>query len=109
MSNNILSGATNQFSFPELPNSRIILSEEVYNRLSADINLCAFSGNKELEYGTFLYGKEINPNVIYFDIPSKYDDYEPSFREFEVNNDKDGNELKMHKELITNIEKNDYF
>ena len=88
MANDILYGATNQFNFPELPNSRIILSEEVYTRLSGDINLCAFSGNKELEYGTFLYGKEIKPNVIYFDIPSKYDDYEPSFREFEVNTDK---------------------
>ena len=49
MANNVLSGATNQFDFPELPNSRIILSEEVYTRLSGDINLCAFSGNKELE------------------------------------------------------------
>ena len=108
MANNILNGATNQFNFPELPNSRIILSEEVYTRLSADINLCAFSGSKELEYGTFLYGKEIKPNVIYFDIPSKHDDYEPSFREFEVNTDKTGNELKMHKELITNIEESNY-
>ena len=48
MANDVLTGATNQFNFPELPNSRIILSAEVYTRLSADINLCAFSGNKEL-------------------------------------------------------------
>ena len=108
MANDILTGATNQFNFPELPYSRIILSEEVYTRLSADINLCAFSGNKELEYGTFLYGKEIEPNVIYFDIPSKFDDYEPSYREFEVNIDKNGNELEMHKELIANIEQSNY-
>ena len=108
MANDILYGATNQFNFPELPNSRIILSEEVYKRLSGDINLCAFSGNKELEYGTFLYGKEIKPNVIYFDIPSKYDDYEPSFREFEVNTDKYGNELEIHKELMKNINQSKY-
>ena len=108
MANDVLTGATNQFNFPELPNSRIILSAEVYTRLSADINLCAFSGNKELEYGTFLYGKEIKPNIIYFDIPSKHDDYEPSFREFEVNTDKNGNELEMHKELINNIEQSNY-
>ena len=108
MANDILDGATNQFNFPELPNSRIILSEEVYKRLSGDINLCAFSGNKELEYGTFLYGKEIKPNIIYFDIPSKYDDYEPSFREFEVNTDKYGNELEIHKELMNNINQSKY-
>ena len=108
MDNDILYGVTNQFNFPELPNSRIILSEKVYRRLSADINLCAFSGNKELEYGTFLYGKEIKPNVIYFDIPSKYLDYEPSFRKFEVNTDKYGNELGIHKELMNNINQSTY-
>ena len=108
MDNDILYGVTNQFNFPELPNSRIILSEKVYRRLSADINLCAFSGNKELEYGTFLYGKEIKPNVIYFDIPSKYLDYEPSFRKFEVNTDKYGNELGIHKELMNNINQSKY-
>ena len=108
MANDILDGATNQFNFRELPNSKIILSEEVYIRLLADINLCAFSGNKELEYGTFLYGKEIKPNVIYFYIPSKYDDYEPRFREFEVNTDKYGNELNMHKELMYNINQSKY-
>ena len=72
-----------------------VLSAEVCTRLSADINLCAFSGNKELEYGAFLYGKEKKPNIIYFDIPSKHDDYEPSFRKIEVNTDKNGNELKF--------------
>ena len=108
MDNDILYGVTNQFNFPELPNSRIILSEKVYRRLSADINLCAFSGNKELEYGTFLYGKEIKPNVIYFDIPSKYLDYESSFRKFEVNTDKYGNELGIHKELMNNINQSKY-
>lgn len=105
---NVLAGATNHFEFNELPNSRIILSEECYRRLSADVNLCAFSGNRELEYGTFLYGKEIEPNVIYFDMPSEYDDYEPSFREFEVNVDKNGNELLMHKELMSKIEGSKY-
>ncbi len=108
MDNNTLTGATDQFNFPELPNSKIILSEEVYRRLSADINLCALSGNKELEYGTFLYGKEIGPNIIYFSTPSRYDDYEPSFRELDVNTDKNGNELRMHKELIYNIEQSNY-
>lgn len=59
MENNILTGATNQFNFKELPHCRIILSEKVYIRLAGYINLCAFSGNKELEYGTILYGREI--------------------------------------------------
>jgi len=85
MESDVLSGATNQFMFKELPNSRIILSEKCFIRLSGDINLCAFSGERELEYGTFLYGKEIKPNVIYFDIPSKFDNYIPSYREFNVN------------------------
>ena len=85
MATDILSGATNQFEFKELPNSRIILSEECFARLSGDINLCAFSGNQELEYGTFLYGKEIKPNIIYFDMPSNFDNYTPSYREFSVN------------------------
>lgn len=105
---NILVGATNHFKFNELPNSRIILSEECYRRLSAVINLCAFSGSRELEYGTFLYGKEIKPNVIYFDTPSAHDDYEPSYREFEVNMDSDGNELMMHEELMMEIESGKY-
>ncbi|MCR4581694.1 MAG: hypothetical protein K5666_04200 [Bacilli bacterium] len=104
----VLTGATNQFEFRELPSSKIVLSPECYTRLSADINLCAFSGNDELEYGTFLYGKEVKPNVIYFHTPSKHDDYEPKFREFEVNVDKNGNELKMHKEFINNIENSIY-
>lgn len=85
MAANILSGATNQFNFKELPKSKIVLSEECFIRLSAAINLCALSGNKELEYGTFLYGKEMKPNVIYFYVPSKFDNYTPSYREFNVN------------------------
>ena len=98
-----LEGATNHFEFNELPNGKIILSESVYTRLMADINLCAFSGNKELEYGTLLYGKEIRPNVIYFDSPSKYDDYVPMRREFDVNFNKDGKQSNMHKELMMKI------
>ena len=108
MSDNLLSCATNQFNFPELPNGRIILSEEVYARLSGDINLCAFSGNKELEYGTLLYGKEIEPNVIYFDVPSKYDDYVPSFRVFDVNTNENGETSKMYQEMMQNINGDKY-
>jgi hypothetical protein len=100
---NVLAGATNHFEFNELPNSRIILSEECYIRLSGAVNLCAFSGKEELEYGTFLYGKEIKPNVIYFDRPSEYDDYEPKCREFDVNVDNNGNELLIHKELMIRL------
>ena len=105
---NTLSGATNHFGFRELPHSKIILSEECYTRLVGDINLCALSGEEELEYGTFLYGKEIKPNVIYFDVPSDYNDYEPKYREFNVNVDSNGKELMMHKELIQRIEKSIY-
>lgn len=103
MSNDILTGATNQFNFRELPHSRIILSEEVYTRLSGDINLCAFSGNKELEFGTILYGREIQPNVIYFDIPSSYDDYVPTKRVFDINMNEKSEISQMYKELINAI------
>ena len=103
MATDILSGATNHFNFKELPNSRIILSEECFIRLSADISLCAFSGNKELEYGTFLYGKEIKPNIIYFDIPSEFDNYTPSYREFVV----DTPEMLAEKEMHVNGNKYD--
>lgn len=102
MTTHVLTGATNHFNFKSLPNGRIILSEEAYLRLNGCINLCAFSGQEELEYGTFLYGKEIQPNVIYFDVPSKYDDYIPSKREFDVNR------TMMHNELINNVENSTY-
>ena len=108
MADNILTGATNQFNYPELPNGRIILSEEVYARLSGVINLCAFSGNNELEYGTLLYGKEIKPNVIYFDVPSKHDDYVPSKRVFDVNTNEKGEISEMYKEMIKNINSEKY-
>lgn len=108
MTDNILTGATNQFDFPELPNSRVILSNEVYIRLAGEINLCAFSGNKELEYGTLLYGKEIQPNVIYFDIPSKHDDYVPTKRVFDVNVNGNGEMSEMYKEMIKNITEERY-
>ncbi len=108
MADTILEGATNQFDFPDLPNGRIILSEEVYARLSGDINLCAYSGDEELEYGTLLYGKEIKPNVIYFDIPSKHDDYVPSRRVFDLNKNEKGEISDMYKELIKNINSEEY-
>ncbi len=104
----ILDGATNHFNFRELPNGKIILSEEAYLRLLGAVNLCAYSGSKGLEYGTFLYGKEILPNVVYFSIPSKYDDYEPQSKGFEVDHDRHGNELKMKKELMHHINGNVY-
>ena len=102
MPNNMLPGATNHFEFIELPNAKIILSNQVYIRLLADINLCAYSGSEGLEYGTMLYGKEIKPNIIYFDIPSETDDYTPASREFDIN------DTKMYKELINNIEFSKY-
>ena len=108
MADNVLTGATNHFNFPELPNSRIILSEEVYARLAGVINLCAFSGSKELEYGTILYGKEIQPNIIYFDIPSLHDDYVPAKRVFDVNVNENGETSKMLNELINNINNKKY-
>ena len=104
----ILTGSTNHFKFRELPDSRIILSEECYRRLSGAINLCAYSGSEELEYGTFLYGKELEPNVFYFDIPSENEDYIPSRREFNPSVGKDGNLSEMNKELIQKIENSKY-
>lgn len=105
---NTLSGATNHFEFRELPHSKIILSKECYTRLAGDISLCALSSDQELEYGTILYGNEIEPNIIYFDVPSDYDDYEPKYREFDVNLDREGKESKMYKELTQRIEKSKY-
>ncbi len=104
----VLTGATNHFNFRELPGGKIILTEEAYTRLSGAINLCALSGKEEKEYGTFLYGNEIENNVILFDKPSEFDDYEPTTREFNVNTDSNGNELGMHKELIINSEGDKY-
>ena len=101
-------GATNQFWFPDLPNGRIILSEEVFTRLLGDLNLCAYSGNRETEYGTILYGKEIRPNVIYFDFPSKHEDYVPTRREFDINYNSAGQISEMYKEMMRNIEGGQY-
>ena len=43
------------------------------------------------------------PNVIYFDKPSKHDDYVPSRRVFDVNTNEKGETSEMYKELINNI------
>lgn len=108
MAGALLQGATNHFNFKELPNSRIVLSEECYIRLSGDINLCAFSGDKQLEYGTFLYGKEIQPNVIYFDCPSKKEDYLPQSRAFDPSFNARGEISNMHNEFVNMIDDTRY-
>lgn len=56
----------------------------------------AYSGSEELEYGTIMYGKETEPNVIYFDIPSEVNDYTPKRREFDVNTPGMLAEKEMH-------------
>ena len=67
-----------------------------------------FKWRKTTRIWYLLYGKEIEPNVIYFDVPSDYDDYEPKYRQFNVNVDSNGKELMMHKELIQRIEEGIY-
>ncbi len=102
MSNFDPEASYNQFKLKELPNSKIILSEECYKKMLSRINMCALSGDELLEYGTFLYGSEIAPNVIYFYHPSQENDYVPRKGEFQITG------TRMHKELLINVERNMY-
>ena len=68
-----------QLEFRNNNNIRIILSEECYKKLLYYIHLCGVhTGKENFEYGTILYGNIKGKNgesKIYFDVPSKINDY----------------------------------
>lgn len=86
--------------FEEKNDMKIVLSEEVYKRLSGCINLCGFNmGRSNNEYGTILYGYKRDDGSIYFERPSENDDYVPSSGTFKLGEN-------MQEELIQNIATN---
>lgn len=86
-----------QEMFEENNDMKIVLSEEVYKRLSGCINLCGFSmGRSNNEYGTILYGYKRDDGSIYFERPSESDDYVPSTGTFKLGEG-------MQEELIQNV------
>lgn len=79
---------------------KIVLSEEVYARLSGCINLCGYNmKDSNNEYGTILYGYKRNDGTIYFEKPSENDDYTPNSKRFKLGK-------KMEDELIQHIVSN---
>lgn len=79
-------------------NMKIVLSEEVYKRLSGCINLCGLNmGKNNNEYGTLLYGYKRKDGSIYFEKPSEYDDYTPMSERFDLKS-----APNMNEELIQN-------
>lgn len=80
-------------------NMKIVLSEEVYKRLSVCINLCGLNmGKNNNEYGTILYGYIRKDGSIYFEKPSEYDDYTPVSGKFDLKS-----APNMNEELIQNV------
>ncbi len=80
-------------------NMKIVLSEEVYKRLSGCINLCGLNmGKNNNEYGTILYGYRRKDGSIYFEKPSEYDDYTPMSGKFDLKS-----APNMNEELIQNV------
>lgn len=89
-----------QDMFEEKTDLKIVLSEEVYKRLSGCINMCGFdTGKNNNEYGTFLYGYKREDGSIYFEKPSEKDDYVPKSGCFSLGEG-------MQEELIHNLIEN---
>ena len=55
-----------QYELPELPHGKIILSNEVYNKLYSYACDSNKRDSKMTEFGGYLYGREIAPNVVCF-------------------------------------------
>lgn len=68
-------GNVNQYKYEALPNSKIIITEEIYRRL---LSLTNFSSLRKEEHMCFLFGKEVRTNVILFDEMNDAQDYEIS-------------------------------
>ncbi|MBQ3408718.1 MAG: hypothetical protein IJH12_05920 [Clostridia bacterium] len=78
-------GAEIQQNYRPINGVRIVLSEEVYKRLAGCINLCGYNmGKDNSEFGTMLYGYRKGMDVIYFERPSYYDDYETQSGRFNI-------------------------
>ena len=63
----------NQYKFRKLPNSKIIITDNLYQRL---LFLMARSTWIASEHMCVFYGKEIDENVILFDEMNQYEDYD---------------------------------
>lgn len=63
----------NQYKFTKLPHSKIIIADDLYQRL---IFLMGRSAWVASEHMCIFYGKEIEQNVILFDEMNKYEDYD---------------------------------
>mgnify|MGYP003299272374 CR=1 FL=1 len=55
-----------QYELPDIPRGKIILSNEVYNRLLNYANKSNEKDNSMTEFGGYMYGVETAPNTIYF-------------------------------------------
>lgn len=66
MSNN------NQYNFSKLPHSKIIITDDLYQRLLFLMGRSAWVAS---EHMCIFYGKEIESNVILFDEMNQYEDY----------------------------------
>lgn len=62
----------NQYYFNPMPHSRIVISEEIYKRL---LSLVQTTRIKKEEQMCIMVGKEIEPNVMFFDIINQATDY----------------------------------
>lgn len=56
-----------QYELPELPNSKIVLTEDVYRRLCGFATCSNFSEKYQNEFGGYLFGRTIDDNNILFD------------------------------------------
>ena len=63
----------NQYKFDKLPNSQIIITEKLLERLSFLVGRTAWIAS---EHACYFYGKEIKENVVFFDDMNKAEDYE---------------------------------
>lgn len=101
----------NQYYFNPMPNSRIVISEEIYKRLLVLIQTTRI---KKEEQMCIMVGKEIEPNVMFFDIINQAIDYvstgggsdDPSVHGVDVGNGELKNELRN---MINQAEQGDIF
>lgn len=100
----LLEGAFNHYELEDLPRAKIFLSVQVYKKCRDLLKLCKCSGDKQYEYGNYLYGIEYEPNQIYFHKSGSYQDHILSWRETDLSHDSNGKISQIHKELLKKIE-----
>lgn len=62
----LLDCSIRQYELPDIPRSKIILSNDVYKRLIEYANKSNKRDNLMTEFGGYIYGIEEAPNVVYF-------------------------------------------